>query len=202
MEPQQRSVTQSSPPRHARRVMTWRHWARLGTLAVPVAMVLAMPMASAAPASAPSVASKTSAKDAAREIGTFRTSMSAQLNDYLTRYGPRLAEAERARVSELITQSDTDLAQVQSLANTTATWERRRNRARAVKAAADAVRSFDSAYARAEAAVAEMKPILQPRLSIFEALDAQSALDQRMAAYRGLGRQLRAVQAGLRSSPS
>jgi len=128
--------------------------------------------------------------------------MTTQLNDYLARYGPRLTEAERARGGELTTQSDADLAQLQELANATASWERRRNRARALKAAGDAVRAFDRAYARAESAIAEVKPILQPRLNIFEALDAQSALDQRMTAYRDLGRQLRAVQTGIKSTPA
>lgn len=179
---------------------------RLAAMAIPVALAVAMPAAPAgaagAPAVAPAVASLVSAKDAAREVGTFRASMTAQLNDYLARYGPRLTEAEQARVAELTAQSDADLAQLQVLANATATWERRRNRARALKAAGDAVRAFDSAYARAESAIAEVKPILQPRLSIFEALDAQSALDQRMAAYRSLGRQLRAVQTGIKSSPA
>ena len=176
------------------------------SLALAISLALAMPVptagASGVPAVAPTVARLESATDAARRVGTFRRSMTTQLNDYLARYGPRLTEAERARVGELTTQSDADLAQLQELANATASWERRRNRARALKAAGNAVRAFDRAYARAESAIAEVKPILQPRLNIFEALDAQSALDQRMTAYRDLGRQLRAVQTGIKSTPA
>ena len=126
--------------------------------------------------------------------------MSAQLREYLTSYGPRLSASERARVDDLILQSDADLKQLAALSASTATWERRGNRSRAQRTARAVVAAFDTSYARAEAAVNELTPILQPRLNVFEALDAKAALDQRMAAYRNLGGQLRNVQASLRRS--
>jgi len=124
--------------------------------------------------------------------------MLAQLRDYLRNYGARLSEAERARVDALIAQSDADLVRLSRLAAATANWEKRGNLTRAQRSAKAAVAAFDTSYARAEAVVNEMTPILQPHLNLFEALDAKSALDQRMAAYRNLGGQLRNVQASLR----
>lgn len=157
------------------------------------------PVAWAASAPVPAVRSATAAGDTASALKSFRSSMSAQLGQYLTTYGPRLAEAERARVDALIAEADADLARLSNLAASTATWERRGNRPRAQRAARAAVTAFDASYARAEAAVNEMTPILQPHLNLFEALDAKAALDQRMAAYRNLGGQLRNVQASLRN---
>jgi len=157
------------------------------------------PAAWAASAPVPAVRSATAAGDTASAVKSFRSSMSAQLRQYLTTYGSRLAEAERARVDALIAEADADLARLSNLAASTATWERRGNRSRAQRAARAAVTAFDTSYARAEAAVNEMTPILQPHLNLFEALDAKAALDQRMAAYRNLGGQLRNVQASLRN---
>lgn len=154
--------------------------------------------AAAAPMSAPAIAPLTPAQDAARSVGAFRISMRAQLNDYVKKYGPRLSAAERERLSRLTAESDARLARLSTLANATATWDRRGNRTRALRSANDAVVAFDSSYARANAVIEEVKPILQPHLNFFEALDAQVALDARMAEFRQIGDQLRRVQAGIR----
>ncbi len=177
--------------------MRFRRWIAGGAV---VAFAIGAPASSAGavPAPAPVLRSASPASETASAVKAFRSSMAAQLKDYLSRYGPRLSEAERARIDALILQSDADLARLSSLASATATWERRRNRARAQRAANAAVTAYETSYARAEAAVNEMTPILQPHLGLFEAVDAKAALDQRMAAYRDLGGQLKDVSKRLR----
>ena len=156
------------------------------------------PGLSAASVAPPARLSASTSSDTASAVRDFRSAMSTQLRQYRASYGPRLSQAEQTRVDALIAQSDADLARLSNLAAATATWDRRRNQARAARAAKAAVAAFDLSYARAEAAVNELTPILQPHLNVFEALDAKAALDQRMAAYRNLGGQLRNVQASLR----
>lgn len=156
--------------------------------------VLAAPPVTQAAALRPTAASTTStAQQAATAVSAFRSDMTATLNAYLARYGDRLTEAERTRVTTLITQADTDLKGVSDQANTTVRWAKRGNASRTAASAKAAVQQYDRAYARAEQAIAEIKPILAPRLGFFEALEAQGDLDNRMATYRGLGTQLRGV---------
>lgn len=177
------------------RIAAW-----LGAMVAALAMTVGyVAPASAVPATSQTViVAQAAAGDVAAAVKSFRASMTAQLKDYQARYGPRFTEPERTRVSELVTQTDSDLARLAALASATAAWERRGNRARALRAAKAASTGFDAAYARAEAAIAELTPILKPYLNVFEALDAQAALDQRMAGYRSLGGRIKSLNASLR----
>jgi len=154
--------------------------------------------ATAVAAPSPAVRSASAASDAAKAVQAFRASMSAQLREYMTAYGSRLTPGERARADALILQSDVDLKRLATLTAATADWERRGNQARAQRAARTAVTAYEASYARAEAAINEFTPILQPYLNVFEALDAKAALDRRMSAYRSLGGQVRDVTTSLR----
>lgn len=172
---------------------------RLGVVLVSVgATVLAAVPVSAAPTR--TVTSDAAvAQQAGDAVAGFRTDLQRTLNTYLSTYGDRLTEAERARVTTLIAQSDKDLAAVSTQADSTTRWTKRGNRTKARRSASSAVRAHDSAFARAEQAIAEIKPILAPRLGFLEAIEAQRDLDAHMNRYRALGTQLRAVVATLKS---
>ena len=176
------------------------------TLMIRVAAALisvAAPLSAAAPVAAePSgvvTSDATAAARASSAVTAFRTNLQRTLSSYVNRYGDRLAEAERARVNELIAQADRDLAGVATQAATTTRWAKRGNQAKALASAKSAVRVYGGAFARAEQAIAEIKPILAPRLGFLEAIEAQRDLDAQMTRYRALGTQLRAVVTTLKA---
>jgi hypothetical protein len=65
-------------------------------------------------------------------------------------------------------------------------------------AAAAAVTAYQRAYDEALAALTEVQPILQPKLGLFEALDAKADLDARLSEFRGVGDRLKATAIALR----
>jgi succinate dehydrogenase flavin-adding protein (antitoxin of CptAB toxin-antitoxin module) len=166
---------------------------RLGVMLVSVGatLMVAVPVSAAPPRIVASDAAV--AQQAVAAVAGFRTDLQRTLNTYLSTYGDSLTEAECARVTTLIAQSDSDLAAVSTQAESTTRWTNRGNRTKAQQSARSAVRVYESAFARAERTIAEIKPILAPRMGFLEAIEAQSDLDAHMNRYRALGTQLRTV---------
>lgn len=186
----------------AQPVTRWLLGALLSGVVVMGTGVLAAPAAaSILPAShlpAAGLPASNAAAEAARAVTSFRRSMRAELTGYLTRYGPRLSAAERARVDGVINRSDSHLNQVARHTRAAAQWEGRGDRSRALRQATAAATAAERAYQQAELAIAELTPILEPKLGLFEGLDAQAALTTRMRDYRTLVDQIRAVPGQLR----
>lgn len=100
---------------------------------------------------------------------------------------------------DLVRTVDRDLRQLQQATAATARIAARPgSRAQAHSAAQSAVARFDAGYAKALGELADLQPLLLPRLSIFEALRAKSDLDTQLARYAELGEQVRAVERDLR----
>lgn len=131
------------------------------------------------------------ARTVATDLGRFRSSLNADLDSYLARYGSRLSPAEAQRVRVLQRQTMRDLRDVQRSVSRVARWDREAKPVQHRRAAAAAYARYENAYARADRAIAELRPMLQPKLNLFEALDASQALDSRMAEYRKLGLRIR-----------
>ena len=139
------------------------------------------------------------AQAAATEARAFRQAINAQLARELATYQGRLTPAERIRMRDLARTVDRDLGQLQQVTATTARLAARpRSRAKAHRAAQAAVASFDAGYAKALSNLGELQPVLLPRLSILEALQAKSDLDTQLARYADLGEQIKAVERLLR----
>jgi succinate dehydrogenase flavin-adding protein (antitoxin of CptAB toxin-antitoxin module) len=165
-------------------------------LAVSAALLAAVPASALSTRNADATRD---AQQAATAVSSFRNELQGTLSRYLTAYGDRLTEAERARVTVLIAQADKDLAAVSTQAATTARWAKRGNQQKASQSAKSTVRLYDGAFSRAEQAIAEIKPILAPKLGFMEAFEAQRDLDTQMGRYRSLGPQLRAVLTALKT---
>ena len=60
-------------------------------------------------------------------------------------------------------------------------------------AARAAARSFDSAYDQAMSGLATVQPMLQAKLSLFEAFGAKSDLDEQLSQFDALGRRIHEV---------
>jgi hypothetical protein len=128
------------------------------------------------------------ARPASAQIADYRVRMSGVLSSYLGKFGSRLTDAERARVDGLVARTTAELkatekaaARVERLASARAPKSTR------VAAGAAAVRSYRTGLASAQAAFNEMAPVLQPKLSFLEALDAKMAFDREMGNYEALG---------------
>lgn len=161
-------------------------------LLVAAVGLIAAPAASAAQ-------SAQSARGAAAEARAFRQDINTQLARDLATYRDRLTPAERIRMRDLARTVDRDLGQLQQATAVTARLAASPgSRARAHRAAQLAVTRFDTGYAKALANLADLQPVLLPRLSIFEALRAKSDLDTQLARYAALGEQIRAVERDLR----
>ena len=133
------------------------------------------------------------AVDAVRSVTAFRTEIGALLDDYLARYGGRLAPAERTRMTRLADKVDVDLARLERTAASTARHLQHGRPKFAASSARRAALSYERAYAEATVTLAEVQPILQPHLGILEALEAKAQVDAQFARFRSVGDQLTSV---------
>lgn len=143
---------------------------------------------------APISSAKNSPQDVAGIISAFRTEMGEELRGYMNRYAARLSPVESKRINVLIDQSDSDLRTVERSILRVARWEARGNERQARKAAKRALVKYELALQRAEDAIAEMTPILRPKLNFVEALEANSTLNARMDAYERLNPAIRSLK--------
>lgn len=160
----------------------------ISAAAISLALLVSTPALASA---APSAASLSAAAQLPGEVASFRSSMTNQLDNYFREYGDRLSAAERKEMNRLRAQVDSELLALQAKTRTTARLEAANapaiKRAAAAKAAA---RAFDLAYGRAMAGLERVQPILQPKLSLFEALGAKSDLDDQLSRFDELGQHI------------
>lgn len=153
---------------------------------------------------APAASATTSAIDEAQSVRMsvreFRTSVLAELERNLDDYGDRLSHAERTRVTTIVGEVDRDLGRLQS---TTAQASRLVTQGAPLKAQRSAAHrasvTFDAGYTKALTRLAEMQPILQPRLSLIEGLQAKLDLDEQMGRYELLGQRIHGLEDHLRT---
>ncbi len=167
------------------------------TLAALLATTMVLLIAGPTSTASASATSVTIASDAQRSVVVFRREIQSTLQGYLATYGSRLSRAEYTRVSKLTAKVDRDLGSLAAKAATTTRLVRSGQRARAASAAATAFTAYQRSYEEAIATLAEVQPILQPKLGLFEALDAKTDLDARLEEFRGVGDQLKATSISL-----
>ena len=127
-------------------------------------------------------------------VSDFRQSIATVLNSYFLTYGSRLSLAEQAQMSTLMKQVDQELSVLQRKTQASAKLaQQHAAKAKQKDAARAAAKSFDIAYSHAMTSLERVQPILQPKLSLFEALRAKSDLDQSLQAFETLGTQLHAL---------
>ena len=124
-------------------------------------------------------------------VTDFRQSIGTVLNSYYSTYGSRLSPAEQSQMSTLMKQVDQELSALQIKTQTSAKLaQQHAAKSKQKDAARAAAKSFDMAYAHAMVSLEQVQPILQPKLSLFEALRAKSDLDKSLQAFETLGLQL------------
>ena len=159
--------------------------------AVSLVLLVSIPAIATA---APALSSSSAAAQLPREVASFRSSMTTQLDNYFNEYGDRLSSSERQQMNALRGQIDLELLALQAKTQTTARLEA--SHAPTVKtlsAARAAARAFDASYASAMAGLERVKPILQPKLSLFEAFSAKSDLDDQLSQFEALGQHIHQV---------
>lgn len=161
----------------------------IGAMAMTVALVTGVPLlVNAAPVTS------SSAAGLPQEVASFRSSMTGQLDNYFREYGDRLSADERQQMDALRAQVDRELLALQAKTRVTAQREAKKApAARRGVAARAAARAFDSTYSRAMAGLEKVGPILQPKLSLFEAFRAKSDLDEQLSRFEQLGQHIHQV---------
>ncbi|MDO9486445.1 MAG: hypothetical protein Q7K25_10350 [Actinomycetota bacterium] len=162
----------------------------LAGMTFSLALIFIAPaLASGAPS-----ASSSPAAQLPREVAEFRKSMTSQLDHYFQDYGDRLSGRERVEMDSLRSQVDQELVALQGKTRITARLESRNaSKAALMTAARTAARAFDRTYARAIAGLQRVQPILQPKLSLFEAFGAKSDLDEQLSRFEELGMRIHQV---------
>jgi hypothetical protein len=153
-----------------------------------VGLGIIAPMAQAAP--------QLNAITVSSNVAGYRQDLGFMLNSYYSNYGNRLSPAEQEQMTGLITKIDKDLALLQTKTQLSAKLARAHAAAAKQRIAARAAaKFFDVTYAQAMLSLEQVQPILQPKLSLFEALRAKSDVDQSLHAFETLGTQLHALAA-------
>lgn len=180
------------------------HGARIASAFTAPLLAVALPIGLCSPASAATVdrtaatafvpgAASTAVATAAqahRSVVAFRGQMRSTLQDYLARYRGRLTVDEYTRFAGLAAKVDRDLGALSATSATTARLARGPQRARAARSADAAYRAYQRSYAEALSTLAQVQPILQPKLGLLEAMDAKVQLDTRLAEFRAVGDRL------------
>ncbi len=130
----------------------------------------------------------------ANNIGKFQNELSDLLNSYFSQYGNRLSTEEQKKMTKLVQQVDNDLEALENKAKMSATLSHRQvSQEKIDSATRSAARLFDTTYRHAIAALNQVQPILQPKLSFMEALTAKSDLDRSLQQFQVVGTQLHAL---------
>ena len=159
-------------------------------IAVPAAAAGAVVAAPAAVAASP-LADATTISRAAR---TLRAAVASQLGGYLTTYGDRFTEAERSQLTDYKANADRQLAGVvvaterlRRAIDTAGTPLQIRTAARAAQTA------HTRAKSAADASYAQARVIAEPRLSLFERVQALSDYSRMMGRFDVLGDRINAL---------
>lgn len=163
------------------------------TLALVALLSPVTPTATAA-GTGPAIVRTSPASDAAtaaREARAVRREVNAMILDYLDAYGDRVTAAEREQMEGHRDNANRQLASVvvttrrlSQLAVSSA------SRARVLTAARRAIVAHRRARAAAEASFASVRAILEPRLTLWEGLQALRDYDAMMGRFDRLGDRL------------
>lgn len=177
----------------------------LGALALALIAGPANPASAATAAGSPTQvvaanpsdpAGVTAAAAAHESASALRRNVGRLLNRYLSDYGGRLSQAEQARMRFLVKDADRQLGIVETRTATTERLARGgASRAAVYRSAKAAELAFTNAQASSDRTLAEVQPMLQSKLGLFEALSAKGNLDEQLARYDALGVQIRKVSA-------
>ena len=127
-------------------------------------------------------------------VAGFRQDIRGLLDSYYATYGSRLSPAEQTNMTGLIKKVDAELAIVQSKSQVLAKLSRQQApQSKQLAAARSAAKAFDTAYSHAMTSLEQVQPLLQPKLSFFEALRAKSDLDTSLQDFQAVGTQLHAL---------
>ena len=161
----------------------------------PLAAISAVSGNSGTYRSMASAAGVASADAAYLAVTNFRPASHQRLTDFLTQYGDRLTPEQLQRAQAQVAKADLTLSQLEAKTRATRTLARSGASTARIKQAADAAgRAFDGAAASTAAAMAEMQPMLQSKLSLFERLRAKLELDQSMRDFAAVGAAVKAVR--------
>ena len=128
-------------------------------------------------------------------VTRFRPASHQRLTAFLSQYGGRLTPVQLQRAQAQVAKADLTLSQLEAKTRATRTLARSGASTARIKQAADAAgRAFDGAAASTAAAMAEMQPMLQAKLSLFEGLRAKLELDQSMRDFAAVGAAVKAVR--------
>ena len=142
-----------------------------------------------------SAAGVASADAAYLAVTRFRPASHQRLTAFLSQYSDRLTPVQLQRAQAQVAKADLTLSQLEAKTRATRTLARSGASTARIKQAADAAsRAFDSASALTATAMAEMQPMLQSKLSLFEGLRAKLELDQSMRDFAAVGAAVKAVR--------
>lgn len=142
-------------------------------------------------AAAPTIAD---ARAAAKSVREFRPEVSRTLDEYRKTYAKRLTATERSEVDRMVTDAERSLRTLQARTHRTLTLAKQsapRSKVLAAARAADA--AYERAHQAAIDALARMQPMLLPKLSWSEALQAKIDADRMLAEYEAVGTRIEAV---------
>ena len=133
----------------------------------------------------------------ANETRSLRTDVSQTIGTYVTKYGDRVTPTQRATLMSLAREADKELLKVQ-LAVSRAENIPSSKRSKKLIAMNAALRTHTTAESRAEASLASARSILEPKLSLIEAISAFSDYERLMDSYEDLGTGLQAQREAIR----
>ncbi|PHX61351.1 MAG: hypothetical protein CK552_01240 [Actinobacteria bacterium] len=171
----------------------------VGAAILPAAAALAAPVAATTPAlkaTGPNERAYVISADAAYQaVSQFRPASHLGLTAFLSQYGDRLTPEQLKRAQAQVVRADLTLAQLEAKTRVTRILARSGASTTRIKQAADAAsRAFDGATASTAWAMAEMQPMLQAKLSLFEGLQAKLELDRSMRDFAAVGAVVKAVR--------
>lgn len=171
----------------------------VGAAILPAAAALAAPggaTTTALKATGPNERAYVTSADAAYQaVSQFRPASHLGLTAFLSHYGDRLTLEQLQRAQALVAQADITLVQLEAKTRVTRTLARSGARtARIQQAATAASRAFDTASNSTASAMAEMQPMLQSKLSLFEGLQAKLELDRSLRDFAAIGVAVKAVR--------
>ena len=133
----------------------------------------------------------------ANETRDLRTDVSQTIGSYVTKYGDRVTPTQKATLTSLARDADKELLKVQRAVSRAENIPSSQ-RSKKLIAINAALRTHAAAESRAEASLASARSILEPKLSLFEALNALSDYERLMDSYDNLGTALKAQREAIR----
>lgn len=161
-------------------------------MAALLTALCAMTLLVAQPATAaPTIAD---AQTAAKSVREFRPEVSWTLDEYRSTYAKRLTATERSEVDGMVMQAERSLRMLQARTNRTlALAKQGTSQSKVLAAARAADAAYEQAHQSAVDALARMQPMLLPKVSWSEALQAKLDADRMLAEYEAVGARIEVV---------